>query len=257
MKKRKKIAVVTGASSGIGRAFVLALDKQAEHEEIWVIARREGLLRSLCLECKTQIKPLCLDLLKKESFLQLLALLKKEEPLVATLVNSAGVGLFGAFLDDSLQGQSEMIDLNCKALTKMCYLCLPYMERGGRIYQMGSLSALQPVPYVGVYGAGKAYVLSFSRALNRELAPRGIRVLAVCPGWVRTDFFKRAVRDDTVCYYNRFSLPEQVVKRAFWDMRRKKEISICGLGNRLQALLAKLLPHRLLMEIWCIQQKNP
>ena len=87
-----------------------------------------------------------------------------------------------------------MIDLNVKTLMRMTHLTLPYMKAGACIYQLGSLSAFQPVPYINVYAATKAFVLHFSRALNKELEPRGIRVLAVCPGWVRTEFFDSGAR---------------------------------------------------------------
>ena len=149
-----------------------------------------------------------------------------------------------------------MADLNVKALMTVTHLVLPHMEKGGEIYNLGSLSSFQPVPYIGVYGATKACVLSFSRALNVELKAAGIRVMAVCPGWVKTDFFQRAVHDDTITYYNRFYTPEQVVTRAIRDMARKKDVSIVGFPIRMQVLGVKLLPHRLVMKIWCRQQKK-
>ena len=100
------------------------------------------------------------------------------------MVNASGFGLFGAFTERDLEGQLEMVELNIKALTALTYMALPYMANNGEIYELGSLSAFQPVPYLGVYAATKAYVLSFSRALNLELQKqkRNIRVLAVCPG---------------------------------------------------------------------------
>ena len=103
-----------------------------------------------------------------------------------------------------------MIDLNDKALVAMTYKTLPYLKKGSRIYELGSLSAFQPVPYINVYGASKAFVLSFTRSLNAELRPRGIRAMAVCPGWVKTAFFDRAVTDDTITYYNRYYTAGQV-----------------------------------------------
>ena len=137
----------------------------------------------------------------------------------------------------------------------MTYASIPYMQKGSRIYQIGSLSSFQPVPYINVYGATKAFVLSFSRALNVELAPRGIRVMAVSPGWVRTAFFDRAVTDDSaVTYYNRYYTPEQVVTRAFRDMKKGKDVSIAGFPVRMQVLATKLLPHKLVMKIWMKQQ---
>jgi short-subunit dehydrogenase len=150
-----------------------------------------------------------------------------------------------------------MIDLNAKALTAMTYVTLPYLKRGSRVYQIGSLSSFQPVPYIGVYGATKAYVLSFTRAINAELRHTGIKMMAVCPGWVRTEFFDRAVVDDgVITYYNQFFTPQQVVTRALKDMKRGKDVSVVGPMIRGQVLLTKLLPHRLVMKIWLMQQKK-
>ena len=183
-------------------------------------------------------------------------LLAAENPDVSVLVNASGFGKFGAFEDIELSEQLNMIDLNDKAYVAMTYLTLPYMRAGGEIYQLDSLSSFQPVPYITVYGATKAFVLSFSRALNVELKKRKIRCMAVCPGWVRTEFFDRAVRDDTITYYNRFFTPEQVVSRALRDMKKGKDVSVCGASVRAQVRLTKLLPHRLVMKIWCRQQKK-
>ena len=148
-------------------------------------------------------------------------------------------------------------NLNVKALMGITYLTLPYMERGSCIYQIDSLSAFQPVPYINVYGATKAFVLSFSRALNAELKPRGIRVMAVCPGWVKTEFFDHAVTDDTsITYYNRFYEAKDVIRRALQDMARGRDVSILGFPIRVQVFFTKLLPHRLVMWIWLKQQKH-
>lgn len=251
-----KIAVITGASSGMGREFVRQLEATEKFDEIWVIARRKERLLSLGEEIKTPLRAIALDLSRSESFNEYKVLLEAEKPEVSVLVNGSGFGKFGAFEDIPLDTQLEMIDLNEKALVAMTYLTLPYMKEGGKIYQIGSLSSFQPVPYIGVYGATKSFVLSFSRALCRELKGRGIRVLAVCPGWVRTEFFDRAVTDDTITYYNRYYDADQVVRRALRDMKKGKDVSVCGFPIRAQVLLVKLLPHRLVMAIWCKQQKK-
>jgi short-subunit dehydrogenase len=128
------------------------------------------------------------------------------------------------------------------------------MKAGSRVYQLGSLSSFQPVPYIATYGATKAYVLSFTRAINKELEERGIKIIAVCPGWVKTEFFDRAVTDDTIKYYNRFFTSEEVVRRAVYDMYKGRDVSVCGADIRAQVLLTKLLPHKLVMKIWCRQQ---
>lgn len=252
-----RIAVVTGASSGMGREFVLRLAKEKVLDEIWVIARRTERLEALRpMVGAVGLRPISLDLTQPESWEQYRTLLENERPEVAVLVNASGFGKFGAFTDIDLPEMLNMIDLNDKAYVAMTYLTLPFMQAGGEIYQLDSLSAFQPVPYITVYGATKAFVLSFSRALNVELKGRGIKVMAVCPGWVKTEFFDRAVRDDTITYYNRFFTPEQVIARALRDMKRGKDVSVCGATIRGQVLLTKLLPHRLVMRIWCRQQKK-
>lgn len=252
-----RIAVVTGASSGMGKEFVLRLAEQERPDEIWAIARRAERLEALQNEVRdVRIRALPLDLTLPESIDAYRALLEAERPEVAVLVNASGFGRFGAFADTGLDVMMKMIDLNDKAYVAMTYVTLPYMRAGGQIYQLDSLSAFQPVPYIGVYGATKAFVLSFSRALNVELKARGIRVMAVCPGWVRTEFFDHAVTDDTITYYNRFFTPEQVIARALRDMKKGKDVSVCGASIRAQVRLTKLLPHRLVMKIWCRQQNK-
>jgi len=251
-----KIAVVTGASSGMGREFVRRLDAADFYDEIWVIARRRERLEALAAETNAVLRILPLDLTKEESIGEYKALLEKEKPSVAVLVNGSGSGKFCAFTDASLEEYYSMIDLNVKALVAMTYVTLPYIPVGGQIYQIDSLSAFQPVPYINVYGATKAFVLSFSRALNAELKARAIRVMAVCPGWVRTEFFDHAVTDDTISYYNKFYEPEQVVKTAMKDMKKGKDVSICGFSVKAQVLAVKFLPHKTVMRVWLKQQKK-
>ena len=253
----KKIAVITGASSGMGREFVVQLCNQQKFDEVWVIARRTDRLESLSDEVKTTtVRPISLDLTQKESIEAYRALLEAEKPEVDVLVNASGVGRFGTFSDMDLESMDLMVDLNVKAYVAMTYVTLPYLHKGSEVYQLDSLSSFQPVPYICVYGATKAFVLSFSRALNVELKKRGIHMMAVCPGWVKTEFFDHAVKDDTITYYNRFYTADQVVRRALRDMKKRKDVSICGFPIRAQVFFTKLLPHKLVMKIWCKQQKK-
>ena len=256
--RKKRIAVITGASSGMGREFVLRLDEQQEFDELWLIARRKEKLEELADKTRATVRAIALDLGVQADIDRYKEMLAEERPHVAVLVNAAGFGKFRAFTDLSLEEQLAMIDLNDKALVAMTYLTLPYMKKGDCIYQIGSLSSFQPVPYINVYGASKAFVLSFSRALGKELKKqgRGIRVMAVCPGWVKTDFFDRAVVDDTITYYNRYYTAEQVVARALRDMKKGKDVSVCGFPIRAQVFATKHLPHGIVMEIWCRQQKK-
>lgn len=251
-----KIAVITGASSGIGKQFVKMIDKIEDCDQIWVIARRVDKLAEIESETGKKILPIELDLSDPVSYDLYKKMLDDEKPEICALVNAAGFGKFGKFEDIPLNEQMNMIDLNCKALMAITHVTLPYMPEGSRVYQIGSLSAFQPVPYIATYGATKSFVLSFSRAINKELEKRKIKVIAVCPGWVKTEFFDRAVKDDTIKYYNKFYTAEQVVTRAIYDMYRGKDVSVCGASTRAQVLLTKLLPHKLVMKIWCKQQKK-
>jgi len=254
---KKRVAIFTGASSGIGREFVKQIDQTETFDEIWLIARRRDRLEEIGKDLRAPVKIMPLDLGDPAAIESYKETLANENPDVAVLVNAAGFGRFSAFTETDLNSLLDMIELNSKALTSITYLTLPYMYKGAKLYEMGSMSSFQPVPYIGVYGATKAYVLSLSRSLNRELKPRGIHVMAVCPFWVKTEFFDHAVKDDTISYYCCFYTPEQVVKRALKDMKKGRDVSICGAYAKAQALLVKLLPHKLVMHIWCRQQKKP
>lgn len=251
-----KIAVVTGASSGIGREFALQLDRSEKFDEIWVVARRKERLEALASRVRAKLRPIPLDLTKKENIEAYREMLQSEKPKVAVLVNASGFGKFGRFPEQRLQDCYDMLDLNAGAVMAVTHATLPYLKRGSRVYEVCSLSAFQPVPYINVYAATKAFVLSFSRALNTELRPQGVRVMAVCPGWVATEFFDHAVSGDAVTYFNRIYRPEDVVATALRDMGKGRDLSVHGLAIQLQALAVKLLPHKLVMGIWMKQQKH-
>ena len=248
------IAVVTGASSGMGREFVYAIDREYELDEIWAVARRKERLEVLQERCRVKIRPLALDLSDAASFAAYKAQLEEAKPHIRVLVNAAGYGLFGTFEEMGLEEQLGIVDVNDKALTAMCLLSLPYMDKGDAIVNLGSNSSWQPVPYLNVYAASKAYVLSFSRGLGRELKPRGVHVMCVCPGWIKTEFMDTAVRDDTIRYYDRWYTPGQVIEQAMKDLKKKKKVSILGAPVRRQVRLVKFLPTDVVLDTWCRQQ---
>ena len=254
------IAMVTGASSGMGREFVLQLPQYVHVDEIWTIARREAALEELKALSPVPVRPVSLDLCQPDSFQIYEKLLQQEKPNVKLLVNAAGFGKFGAYHKVSLTDESRMIDLNCKSLLLMTRLTIPYMGSGSHILQLDSLSAFQPVPYITTYGATKAFVLSYSRAMNRELKPLGIRCMSMNPGWVKTEFFNHAfeTNNSEVQYFDRLYEAKDVVATGLRDLyKSKKDVSIHGLPVRLQVFLVKLLPHSLVMNVWLNQQKNP
>ncbi|MGM9550543.1 MAG: SDR family NAD(P)-dependent oxidoreductase [Faecousia sp.] len=256
----KNIAIVTGASSGMGREFVRQLSAFVAVDEIWAIARRTAALEALKTQTPVPVRPIVLDLLDGASFDSVEALLASEKPNVKLLVNAAGFGKFGAYHKVSIADDCRMIDLNCKALLVMTRLCIPYMQPGSHILELDSLSAFQPVPYITTYGATKAFVLSYSRAMNRELKEKGIRVMAMNPGWVKTEFFDHAFQtnsDGEVRYFDRLYEAADVVKTGLKDLyQTKKDCSIHGFPVKFQVLLVKLLPHGFVMNTWLKQQKK-
>ena len=252
------IAIVTGASSGMGREFVLQLSQYVQVDEIWAIARREDALKSL--KASVPVRPVVLDLCENESFGAYAKLLEAEKPNVKLLVNAAGFGKFGAFDRVSIEDDCRMIDLNCKALVVMTRLTLPYMESGSHVLQLASNSSWQPVPYITTYGATKAMVLSYSRSMNRELKSRGIRMMSMNPGWVKTEFFNHALQSNAgseVQYYDRLYEADAVVSTGLRDLyKTRKDFSIHGFPVRMQVKLVKLLPHSFVMDTWLRQQKK-
>ncbi len=247
-----KIAIVTGASSGIGREFVKQIAEQEALDQIWVIARREQRLRELQQQYPA-VRPVVLDLLKKESRRTLQQMLLEEKPDLRILVNAAGFGKFGSFTDMTEQEVDSMVMLNLKSLVDMCHDCLPYMHEGARILNMGSASCFQPLPYFIMYATTKTAVLSFSRALHVELKDRKISVTSVCPGWVRTEFYdvaKDTKNPDALTNFSPLYEPEDVIRKALKDSRKGKDISILGMTVKLQKLAARLLPVSWIMKAW-------
>ena len=255
------IAIVTGASSGMGREFVLQLSEYVKVDEIWVVARRLDALESLKEEVSIPVRPIALDLCEAESFDTIAKLLETENPSIKLLVNAAGFGKFGAYHKVSLTDESRMIDLNCKALVLMTRLCIPYMEKDSHILELDSLSAFQPVPYITTYGATKAFVLSYSRAMNQELKSKGIRIMAMNPGWVKTEFFNHAFQTNDaneVQFFDRLYEAKDCVATGLKDLyRSKKDYSVHGLPVKIQVALVKLIPHSIVMKVWLNQQKKP
>lgn len=244
-----KIAIVTGASSGMGREFV----RQIEHlykelDEIWVIARRRERLEELKSRMLTNVRIIEGDLLGDSIYEEIEALLDEKKPNIRMLVNAAGFGRKGDVKDISCKDQLEMIDLNCKALTHMTKICIPFMCKGSRIVNLASAAAFCPQPAFSVYASTKSYVLSFSRSLGTELRNEGIIVTAVCPGPVETEFFDVAGKQDNPMKEATMAKPEAVVKQALLDARDGKDVSVYGVAMKCTKAATKVLPHRVLLD---------
>lgn len=253
----KDIAIVTGASSGIGREFVKLLLGRKDVDEIWIIARNANRLQAMVAEFGDELKPVPMDLSDIEQIKSLSSTLKSADANLSFLINSAGFGKFGSYSDIGIDESVNMIDLNISGLVAMGLVCLPFMRRGARIINIASQASFQPLPYLNVYSASKAFVRNYSRALNVELKERGITVTAVCPGWMDTAFIDRGKTDatKTVSRFVNMTTPDVVAAKALRDAMRGKDISTYSLYVKFNRLVAKLLPQRIMMKIWLRQQK--
>lgn len=255
----KNIIVVTGASSGLGKEFVMQISQKIKVDEIWVIARRLNKLQELSSLVNVTIVPLEIDLTNAADIEKYKQKLANENPNIKILANCAGFGKFEHYENVSTETHVNMLDLNCKALMIMTDYSLPFMEKDSYVMNIASCAGFQPIPYINVYAATKAFVISYSRALNRELNYRGIHVIAICPYWTQTEFFNRAiVKEDenpVVINYGVIYNASNVIKKAIKDMFLNKDISVYGKTNRLQHLATKIFPHKMVMNVWLKRQK--
>lgn len=195
----KQLVIITGASSGMGAEFARQLadeyTKKQEPAEFWLIARTEENLEKIATDVRRDgisVRLFPMDVRGMEGVRKLAMHLGVEHEIgeytISVLVNNAGFGTYGTFEDTNMMRQLEMIDVNCTALTGICGICLPHMSEGSRIINVASLASYLPLGNFAVYGATKAYVLSFTLALRAEVQDKGIRVTALCPGPVSTNF---------------------------------------------------------------------
>ncbi|MEY8436854.1 SDR family NAD(P)-dependent oxidoreductase [Atopobiaceae bacterium 24-176] len=250
----RNIAIVTGASSGLGLNFTKLLDKGAGGplDEIWLIARDQEALQKVAQGLSTPAKVLALDLCDKASFAAIDDALAAEQDLnVQWLFNCAGFGKFGPFTSIGATANGNMVRLNCLAVVELSYSCLLYMHAGSRIVNIASAAALVPQPGLSVYGATKRFVLDFSRALDRELGDAGIHVSAVCPKFMDTAFLDRPGDKDALATMEwiGFEDPATVCSKAIKDALRGKACIITSPDMRVANGLCKVLPCDLVMTL--------
>ncbi len=247
-----KIAIVTGASAGLGLEFVCQLEENFPAvEQVWLISRRvEGLEQAAELLNEAESLYLPLDLCREESFDTLAAALKEEQPEVALLVNNAGCGYLGNVGEGELANQTRMADLNIRALTAVTHLVLPYMGKGGRIVNVSSIASFCPNPRMTVYSSTKAYVSSFSRGLGEEVRPRGITVTAVCPGPMATEFLDvGGIKGNSKTFeILPYCDPVKVVAGTYAAAKAGRAVYTPKGFFKLYRVLAKVLPQRLMIK---------
>lgn len=246
-------AVITGASSGLGKAYIDAIIAQYPTvDSFWLVARRKELLREIA-EAHTDktIAAISLDLSKEESIDMFEQLLKDNNPEIKVLVNNAGFGKCEDFFSSNRSSQTDMVDLNCRALTGITRLCLPYMLDDSLVINVSSIASFVPTPRMSVYSATKSFVLALSKALHDELRPRGIKVLAVCPGPMDTEFWKVAnVPEGKSRLIDSLPrvMPQAVAAGSLKAAKRGKLVYTNGFIYKLFRFLGKILPHGFAMQ---------
>jgi len=240
-------ALVTGASSGIGAEFARQLAARGMH--LILTARREDRLRQLADELNRRFAAKCeiipLDLAGVDGAEQLWTRVEKLGHEIEVLVNNAGFTVVTEIADAPLERMLEMVRVNVKAVTELTYRALPQMlkRRSGAIINVSSLTGFQPVAYMAVYAASKAYSLHFSESLWAEARDYGVHVMAVCPGTTRTELFALAGVPDWL-NRRRSQSPEQVVKSALRALRKRQPVSVPGFRNWLLTLFGRFFSRR-------------
>lgn len=238
--KLKSCAVITGASSGIGLALAQVFAQNGH--DLVLVARDAQKLADIAAELVAdhgvKATPMPMDLSKPGAAEALFSQLGDKQ--IGIFVSCAGAGVSGPFLNTGTEKDAEIIRLNITALTELCKHAAARMQRngGGSILNVASTGAYQPGPYIAVYYATKAYVLSFTQALRKELAGSGVAVSALCPGATATDFSRRAGKRDIKGAMS----ARAVAIKAYKGLQRNKGVIIPGAGNKLAVLFSRLVP---------------
>ncbi len=245
------IAVITGASSGLGRAYALAAVKIfPEIREYWLIARRLDRLEALKAEMPgVTVRPVALDLADPASFDQYQKLLEERGDAVALLINNAGLGWMGDFSDGDWRTQTAMADVNVRAMTAVANISLKHMERGSVMINVSSIAAFAPTPRMAVYCATKAYVSALSKAIRFELRGKGVRVLAACPCPMDTEFLEIAgIRSKTFDMLPRVK-PDYMARKSLIAAKKGRAVYTALPLMKAYRVLAKLVPSSLMMHV--------
>jgi len=244
---KDKVALVTGASTGIGKVFATELAAKGCH--VILVARSKQKLEELAKELASKYSiraySIAQDLSKPGSVEELSAQIHHLGLHVNILINNAGFGTYGRFEDISNEREQEEVHLNIASLVAMNHQFLPEMQRqrDGIIINVASVAGFQPSPYMAVYSATKAFVLSFSEALWAENHNRGVQVLALCPGATQTEFFN-TMGSDAAAGGRKLSSPIDVVKAGFRGIEKRRSYIIVGKLNYWAVQLSRFIPRK-------------
>lgn len=246
-----KVAVITGASAGLGREFLRLLPElYPDIEEYWLIARRREKLLEAAEGLPRQCRIFPLDLTLDESYEKFSGELEKLHPDIRMLINNSGCGNLGNVGEGELKIQTKMIDLNLKGLTAVTHLCVPYMSEGSRIINVSSIASFCPNPRMTVYSATKSFVTAFTFGIAEELKDKGITATAVCPGPMDTEFIKiggikgNSKTFDILPYCD----PAKVAREALLAAEHGATVYTPKCFYKFYRALAKLLPTKLMIK---------
>ncbi len=243
-------ALITGASSGIGLALAEALARRGH--ALILVARERPALESIACELSqrfgVEVMFRVCDLTEPLQLSGLLYEVEQCDYQIELLINNAGTACAGSFLDHDWQRERKLLELNVFALARLCHALGNAMARrgSGRILNVASLAAFQPGPWLSSYYASKAFVLHFSEGLREELQEQGVQVSALCPGPVRTSFWRNARLDMRPLLGSKWLMSaEQLAQLALLGLDRQQAVIVPGWRNRLLARAAQLSPRRL------------
>lgn len=251
-----KTALVTGASSGIGETF--ARELASKKTNLVLVARSQNKLEKLAKELSSQhqiqAEIIVQDLTEVTAGQVVFDKVQEKDLSIDLLINNAGFGDYGTFCDRPLSKQMAMVQLNISAVVELTGLFLPQMQQrgSGAIINISSIAGFQPIPYMSVYAATKAFVLSFSEALWAENKDLGVKVLAVCPGPTESEFYNRADFPDSATGLDGMTMAtsEKVVQETFKALEQgKSNIVAGGFANQLIVNLPRLVPRDLLVDV--------
>lgn len=241
----KNIALITGASSGIGEAFVRIIDKKEVFlDEIWLIGTSKDRLDKVAKRLKHDSRVIAMDLSDSRNLNTLRRMLynKGEELNIRILINSAGFGIEGPFENYNYVEMKNLMRVNIEALTVITYNCLNYMSEGSRIINISSSASFLPQPYFAIYAASKSYVTSLTRAIREEVRKRNIYVTAVCPGPVKTRFFDKIQDMEKKLSIIGLTDPMKVALHGYYANLRNSSVATYGGRTNLFRVSTKLLP---------------
>ncbi|WP_392530591.1 SDR family NAD(P)-dependent oxidoreductase [Nostoc sp. C117] len=248
-------ALITGASSGIGKAF--AQELAVRRTNLVLVARSEDKLKQLANQLKEQhniqVDIIAQDLTEHHAAATIFDITKTKGLTIDLLINNAGFGCYGDFAQEDRERQVKIVQLNILALVDLTHRFLPLMRerRSGSIINVSSITAFQPIPYLSVYAASKAFILSFSEALWAENRQYGVRILVTCPGPIETNFFTEANFPPALAGTKEKTYScEEVVSQSLKALEQWQPTVIIGdITTQLRSTLARLVPRKILLNI--------